>query len=157
MSRKSHPYETAMTIKTDHFSIFGTLFTKKRVYSDEQISSNYVPFLANRQLMSVKDFVFIGNNMNQLPLTPLQHYNTLFEILPKLPKPPFLKFYKQHNNNDEFVQKIANYYKINYNLALDYVKFVILNEKLKQQIEYAHAQITGELQQYMDQQLKGAK
>lgn len=131
-----------------HFTIFETLFTKKRIYSDEIISKLYDPFLSNRQLMAFEDFVFTANNLNAIQITPLQHYNTLFATLPLLKRAPFLKFMNTVKKNNEMIKKIASYYKTSYRVASGYLFFVDRNVPLREEIEFRWAEKNGTLKEY---------
>lgn len=134
--------------KVDHFTIFNSLFTKKRP-TDEEISKFYVPFLANRQLMSDMNLVFIANNLNQMNLKPLAHYNILFSILPEMKNAPFLKFVKETKKDDEMVKKTASYYDVSYRIAEEFQIYVKTNKKLEEEIEYNWAEKHGELSNFL--------
>lgn len=137
--------------KVDHFSIFNSLFTKV-AYTLEEIEKYYKPFLANRQLMNLEEYVFLINNLNELNLSPSDHYSTLFKLLPKKLKAPFLKFNNVQKKNDEYVKMLASYYNCSYRVAHEYLKFVYMDEKLKQEIEYRWHEKHGGLKEYMESQ-----
>ncbi len=139
------------TTENNHFTIFNSLFTKQYI-SEEEINKHYKPFLANRQLMNLEEFVFLLNNLNELNLTPIVHYKILFKELPKLSKPPFLKFKNVQKKNDEYVKMLASYYNCSYRIAYEYLKFVYLNDKLREEIEYRWHEKNGDLKQYIDSQ-----
>lgn len=136
---------------TNHFTIFNSLFTKEK-YSEEEIEKYYKPFLANRQLMNMQELVFLLNNLNELNISSVLHYKTLFKLLPKMNKPPFLKFNNVQKKNDEYIQMLASYYNCSYRVAHEYLKFVYMNDKLRQEIEYRWHEKNGDLKKYMDSQ-----
>jgi hypothetical protein len=142
----------------DHFQIFNTLFTKEQV-PEEEISKNFKPFLANRQLMNIEELVFLLNNFNtkDTQLNPVQYYNLLNQCLPKMKKAPFLKFNNKQKKNDDYIKMLAEYYNCSYRVARDYLKFVYLNEKLKEEIEYNHHLKNGSLNEFLKQVEKSKK
>lgn len=137
----------------NHFDIFRSLFTKENV-TEEQINKYYSPFLANRQLMSDDDFVFLVNNLNILNLSKLDHYNVLRSSLPKLNKPPYLRFIKQQKEDDPIIKMIAEYYNISYSIAFQYNIFVENNKKLYEEIEYKWYEKRGDLKSYFKKHKK---
>ena len=136
--------------KLDHFLIFNTLFTKEPV-NDEDIKSLFKPFIANRQLMNIPDLVFLLNNFNskETNLNPLQYYKMLYYSIPKM-KPPYLKFNNTQKKSDEYIKMLAEYYNCSYRIASEYIKFVYMNDKLREEIEYNHHLKNGTLKEFFD-------
>lgn len=130
----------------NHFEIFNTLFTKQYV-DEESIKKYFKPFLANRQLLNISELVIFLNNFNttESNLSPLQYYNLLNSVIPKMDKAPFLKFNNKQKKNDEYIKMLAEYYGCSYRVAAEYLKFVYLNDKLREEIEYRHHLNSGDL------------
>lgn len=135
--------------KLDHFTIFNTLFTKEKV-ADEDIEKLFKPFLANRQLMNIPELVFLLDNFNikETNLSPLMYYKLMSASIPKM-KAPFLKFNNTQKKNDEYVQMIAEYYNCSYRVAREYLKFVYMDNKLREEIEYKHHLKNGTLSEFL--------
>ena len=134
----------------NHFEIFNTLFTKQHV-DDEDIKKYFKPFLANRQLMNISELVLLLNSFNtsETNLSPLQYYNLLNSVIPKMNKAPWLKFNNKQKKNDEYIKMLSEYYNCSYRIAGDYLKFVYLNDKLREEIEYKHHLKSGDLVDWM--------
>lgn len=134
----------------NHFEIFNTLFTKQHV-DDEDIKKYFKPFLANRQLMNISELVLLLNSFNtsETNLSPLQYYNLLNSVIPKMNKAPWLKFNNKQKKNDEYTQMLSEYYNCSYRIASEYLKFVYLNDKLREEIEYRHHLKNGTLNDWM--------
>ena len=116
------------------FNLLYNVFYKTKKFSDYDIKKNWSSFLACRSLMDSEDCVFVANNFNLRPTIPSETvYETLLEVMPKLPK-VYFKFHKQKNEDNPFINKIMDYYKCNKSVALRYFK--VIDAKTKEEIEY---------------------
>lgn len=119
------PVEEDYTPEKYKFDLFGTLnsISNKGYAFSEEDQSAYPPYMINRGLMQNLDTVLYANEMNMNnQVTKEMHYDYLYYSISK--KKRYGKWAKPSKDNKELIDNIVEYYKINRNYALQYIKMV---------------------------------
>lgn len=111
------------------FDYLKSLTSKNPRYCGEELI-NYNPWMVNRFLTDIPELLPVLEEINGgYNLTYQQHYDLLFEVIPKSKR--FLKYNLKKENKEKDLTYVMEYYQVNYEVAKSYVE-LIAKDELKQ-------------------------
>jgi len=93
-----------------------------------EITDDYNQFVINKAFSHYVDTIMFANYLNQTKLNNQMHYDFLFNVIDKRKR--WVKWPKK-NEKEEFLQEIAEYYKVSLNKAEEILSLLNTKDKLE--------------------------